>query len=59
MDYGISDISKENERRKQFKSESLTLRLDSLLLEKLHQEANQKDITVNALVSQAIKYHVG
>ena len=59
MDYGISDISRENERRKQFKSESLTLRLDSLLLEKLHQEANQKDITINALVSQAIKYHVG
>ena len=59
MNYRISDISRENEGRKQSKSESLTLRLDSLLLEKLHQEANQKDITVNALVSQAIKYHVG
>ncbi len=39
-------------------TEVTTFRLDADLLESLRQEASQKDITVNTLVSQIIKEHV-
>jgi predicted transcriptional regulator len=42
----------------QHHSESITFRLDSAILNKLHHEAEQKDISVNALVSQIIRSHV-
>ena len=40
------------------KSESITLRLDSIILNKLHREAQQKDISVNTLVSHIIRRHI-
>ena len=39
-------------------SESITLRLDSIILNKLQREAEQKDSSVNALVSHIIKRHI-
>lgn len=39
-------------------SESITFRLDSFILNKLYREAEQKDISVNALVSHIIKEHI-
>jgi hypothetical protein len=40
------------------KSESITFRLDSSVLNKLHHEAKQKDISVNTLVSHIIRRHI-
>ena len=42
----------------QHQSESITFRLDSTLLNKLHHESEQKDISVNTLVSHIIRSHV-
>jgi hypothetical protein len=39
------------------KSESITFRLDSIILNKLRHEAQQKEVSVNTLVSQIIKQH--
>jgi len=39
-------------------SESITFRLDSTILNKLHPEAEQKDISVNILVSHIIRRHI-
>ncbi len=40
------------------KTETLSFRIDSEIVEKLRQEANQKDITINALLNQIIKQHI-
>ena len=40
------------------KSESITFRLDEIILNKLHREAEQKDISVNTLVSHLIRRHI-
>src|ERR1041384_3414644 len=39
-------------------SESITFRLDDIILNKLHREAEQKDISVNTLVSHIIRRHI-
>jgi hypothetical protein len=39
-------------------SKSITFRLDSIILNKLYHEAEQKDISVNTLVSHIIKRHI-
>ena len=39
-------------------NESITFRLDSTILNKLHPEAEQKDISVNILVSHIIRRHI-
>ena len=42
----------------QHQSESITFRLDITILNKLHHEAEQKDISVNTLVSHIIRRHI-
>jgi hypothetical protein len=42
------------EVKQQHQSESITFRLDSSILNKLHHEAEQKDISINTLVSHII-----
>jgi hypothetical protein len=42
----------------QHQSESITFRLDSTILNKLHHEAEQNDISVNTLVSYIIRRHI-
>ena len=39
-------------------SESITLRLDSIILNKLQREAERKDTSVNALVSHVVRRHI-
>ena len=39
-------------------SESITLRLDSIILNKLQREAEQKDTSVNALISHVVRRHI-
>ncbi|HYX54523.1 MAG TPA: hypothetical protein VE818_00040 [Nitrososphaeraceae archaeon] len=39
-------------------SESITFRLDNTILNKLHHEAEQKDISVNTLVGHIIRRHI-
>ncbi|MFL6392669.1 MAG: toxin-antitoxin system HicB family antitoxin [Nitrososphaeraceae archaeon] len=39
-------------------SESITLRIDSIILNKLHREAEQKDVSVNTLVSHILRRHI-
>lgn len=39
-------------------SESITLRLDSIILNKLQREAEQKDTSINALVSHVVRRHI-
>ena len=46
------------EVKQQHQSESITFRLDSTILNKLHHEAEQKDISVNTLVSHIIRRHI-
>jgi hypothetical protein len=41
-----------------YQSKSITFRLDGALLNKLHHEANQKDISVNTLASHIIRRHI-
>ena len=48
---------KEEAKQHQHQSESITFRLDSTILNKLHHEAAQKDISVNTLVSRIIRRH--
>ena len=42
----------------QHQSESITFRLDSTIINKLHNEAEQKDISLNTLVSHIIRSHI-
>jgi hypothetical protein len=56
----VTNVVQKNEANKQHQhqSESITFRLDSTILNKLHREAEQKDISVNALVSHIIRNHI-
>jgi predicted transcriptional regulator len=45
-------------KQHQHQSESITLRLDSIILNKLQHEAEQKDTSVNALVTHIIRRHI-
>ena len=49
---------KKEAKQHQHQSESITFRLDSTILNKLHHEAEQKDISVNTLVSHIIGRHI-
>ena len=54
----VTNLVEKNETIKQHQSESITFRLDSDILNKLHHEADQKDISVNTLVSHIIRRHI-
>jgi hypothetical protein len=54
----VTNAVEKNETIKQRQSESITFRLDSTILNKLHHEADQKDISVNTLVSHIIRRHI-
>ena len=54
----VANVVVKNEADKQHQSESITFRLDSNILNKLHHEAEQKDISVNTLVSHIIRRHI-
>ena len=54
----VTNLVEKNETIKQHQSESVTFRLDSNILNKLHHEADQKDISVNTLVSHIIRRHI-
>ena len=51
-------IERKGEKQQQHQSESITFRFDSTILNKLHHEAGQKDISVNTLVSHIIRRHI-
>lgn len=51
-------MEKETKQQQPHQSESITFRLDSNILNKLHREADQKDISVNTLVSHIIRRHI-
>ena len=50
-------MEKNDAKHLQHQSESITFRLDNTTLNKLHREAEQKDISVNTLVSHIIRGH--
>jgi predicted HicB family RNase H-like nuclease len=50
-------VTKSHNNNNNKRSESITFRLDSIILNKLRNEANQKDVSINTLVSQIIKQH--
>src|SRR5687767_15787522 len=50
-------IEKDDAKHNQHQSESITFRLDNTIVNKLHYEAEQKDIRVNTLVSHIIRRH--
>jgi hypothetical protein len=53
------NITEKNDAKNhQHQSESITFRLDNTILNKLHHEAEQKDISVNTLVSHIIRRHI-
>jgi hypothetical protein len=54
------NIVEKNDARhlQQHQSESITFRFDSNIVNKLHHEAEQKDISVNTLVSHIIRSHI-
>jgi predicted transcriptional regulator len=54
----ITNLTEKKVKHQQHQSESITFRLDSIILDKLQREAGQKDTSVNALVSQVIRRHV-
>ena len=54
----VTNIMEKKEVKLQHQSESITFRLDSTILNKLHSEADQKDISVNTLVSHIIRRHI-
>jgi hypothetical protein len=56
----VTNVVEKNETIKQQprQSESITFRLDSNILNKLHHEADQNDISVNTLVSHIIRRHI-
>jgi hypothetical protein len=45
-------------RSREHRSESITLRFDSIVLNKLQREADQKDTSVNAVISGIIRRHI-
>jgi hypothetical protein len=51
-------MEKKEANQQQHHSESITFRLDSTILNKLHREADQKEISVNTLVGHIIRRHV-
>ena len=51
-------MQRKEARQQQHQSESITFRLDNTILNKLHLEAEQKDISVNTLVSHIIRSHI-
>jgi hypothetical protein len=51
-------IERKEVKQQQHQSESITFRLDSTILNNLHSEAEQKDISVNTLVSHIIRRHI-
>src|SRR5919199_2207027 len=51
-------MQKKEAKQHQHQSESITFRLDSTILNKLHYEAEQKEISVNTLVSHIIRRHI-
>ena len=51
-------VTKSHSNNNNKRSESITFRLDSIILNKLRNEANQKDVSINTLVSQIIKQHI-
>ena len=51
-------MEKKEAKQQQHQSESITFRLDSIILNKLHREADQKEISVNTLVGHIIRRHV-
>jgi hypothetical protein len=51
-------MQKTDAKRQEHHSESITFRLDSIILNKLHREAEQKDISLNTLVSHIIRMHI-
>ena len=50
-------MEKNDAKHLQHQSESITFRLDNTTVNKLHREAEQKDISVNTLVSHIIRGH--
>ena len=54
-----TEISRLNGMQRQYnqskKTRSVTFRLDSLILDELQHEANQKEISLNVLVNQTLK----
>jgi hypothetical protein len=53
------NITEKNDaKHHQHQSESITFRLDNTILNKLHHEAEQKDISVNTLVGHIIRGHI-
>jgi predicted HicB family RNase H-like nuclease len=54
----VANVGIKNEANKQHQSESITFRLDSNILNKLYHEAEQKDISVNTLVSHIMRRHI-
>jgi hypothetical protein len=51
-------MEKKEAKQQPHQSESITFRLDSIILNRLHHEADQKDISVNTLVSHIIRRHI-
>jgi hypothetical protein len=47
-----------NDHNQRHQNESITFRLDSIILNKLHREAEQKDVSVNTLVSHIMRRHI-
>src|ERR1043165_1363128 len=45
-------------RSREHRSERITLRFDSIVLNKLQREADQKDTSVNAVISGIIRRHI-
>jgi hypothetical protein len=54
----VTNLTEKKEVRQPHQSESITFRLDSTILNKLHSEAEQQDISVNTLVSHIIRRHI-
>jgi predicted DNA-binding ribbon-helix-helix protein len=54
---GRLDNDNPRRKKKSRRTESITFRLDSNILDKLRQEAERKDISVNTLISQIAKQH--
>jgi hypothetical protein len=46
-----------SETKRYRQSESITFRLDTIILNKLHREAEQEEISINTLVSQILREH--
>ena len=54
----MNNIEKNDTKHHQHQSESITFRFDTTILNKLHHEAGQKEISVNTLVNQIIRRHI-